>query len=334
MITPIIKLPDSVECDKATYSSTFGRFIVQPLERGFGITIGNSLRRVLLSSIPGAAISGIKIDGVLHEFDTIPGVFEDVTQIILNLKQVRLKLLNNKSLKTVVEINGAGEFTAKNIQDACPEIEVLNPDLHIATLDSNAKIKMEIYFAQGKGYVPSYEQKLLESGIGVIAIDSIFTPIKNVKYEIENVRVKDKNDFEKLTLEISTDGSITPEDALAVAAKIIKDHISMFFSFDYEIPQEQPVTEKDYEKERIKKILLTTIDDLELSVRSYNCLKAANIKNLAELVRKQESELLKFKNFGKKSLAELTDIVNNFGLKFGMDVDLYINDNNENNKKV
>lgn len=334
MITPIIKLPDKVQIDDTTYTSTFGRFIVQPLERGFGITIGNSLRRVLLSSIPGAAISGIKIDGVLHEFDTIPGVFEDVTQIILNLKQVRLKLLNKKIVKTSLEVSGESKFIAKHIQDACPDIEVLNPDLHIATLDNNAKIKMELYFSQGKGYVPSYEQKLPESGIGIIPIDSIYTPIKNVKYEIENVRVKDKNDFEKLTLEVSTDGSITPEDSVAIAAKIIKDHISMFINFDYEIPQEQPVTEKDFEKERIKKILLTTIDDLELSVRSYNCLKAANIRYLADLVRKQESELIKFKNFGKKSLAELTDIVNNFGLKFGMDVDLYINDNNENNKKV
>jgi DNA-directed RNA polymerase subunit alpha len=330
MSTPIIKLPDSVQIDESTYSSTYGKFIVQPLERGYGITIGNSLRRVLLASIPGAAISGIKIDGVLHEFDTIPGVYEDVTQIVLNLKKVRLKLLNKKTNKISLEVSGETTFTAKNIQDASPDVEILNPDLHIATLDSNAKIKIDLYLAQGKGYVPSYEQKLPETGIGIIAIDSIFTPILNVKYEIENVRVGDRNDFEKLILEVTTDGSITPEDAVAVAAKIIKDHIQMFINFDYEPQQEAPVTEKDVEKERIKKILLTTIDDLELSVRSYNCLKAANIKYLADLVRKQESELLKFKNFGKKSLHELTDIVNNFGLKFGMDVDLYINDNNDN----
>lgn len=331
MSTPIIKLPENVILDDSSYSNKYGRFIIQPLERGYGITVGNSLRRVLLSSIPGAAICGIKIDGVLHEFDTIPGVFEDVTQIILNLKQVRVKLLNKKFNKVSIELNGACEFKAEDIQKATPEIEILNPELHIATLNKTAKVKIDLYFENGRGYVASYDQKLLETGIGIIAIDSIFTPILNVKYDIENVRVGDRNDFEKLILEITTDGSITPEDALTSAAKVLKDHLQLFINFDVEPEQEKPVSEKDVEKERIRKVLLTSVEDLELSVRSYNCLKAANIRHLADLVRKQESELLKFKNFGRKSLAELTDIVNNFGLRFGMDVDLYINDKKDNN---
>ncbi len=326
-----LKMPEAVVLDETSYTNTFGRFILQPLERGYGVTLGNSLRRVLLSSLTGAAITSVKFSGVLHEFTTIEGVVEDVSEIILNLKQVRLKLLNKKPNKIDISFSGEGVFTAADIQKNSNEIEILNPELHIATLNKNAKFDVEIRVGRGKGYVPSAENVSADQTIGVIPIDSIFTPIKNVKYDIENVRIGDKNDFEKLTLEIGTDGSITPDDALTQAAKVLRDHIQLFINFDIEQEEEQAVSQKDSEKERIKKILLTNVDDLELSVRSHNCLKAANIKNLSDLVRKDESEMLKFRNFGRKSLAELMEIVENLGLEFGMDVDKYIKDETETN---
>lgn len=325
-----IKMPEAVVLDETSYTNTFGRFTLQPLERGYGVTLGNGLRRVLLSSLTGAAITSVKFSGVLHEFTTIEGVVEDVSEIILNLKQVRLKLLNKKPNKIDISFNGEGNFTAADIQKNSTEVEILNPDLHIATLNKSAKFDIEIRVGKGKGYVPAAENVSPEQTIGVIPIDSIFTPIKNVKYDVENVRIGDKNDFEKLTLDITTDGSITPDDALTQAAKVLRDHIQLFINFDIEQEEEQAVSQKDSEKERIKKILLTNVDDLELSVRSHNCLKAASIKNLSDLVRKDESEMLKFRNFGRKSLAELMEIVENLGLEFGMDVDKYLKDDNEN----
>jgi DNA-directed RNA polymerase subunit alpha len=326
MSVSYLKMPEAVILDETSYTNSFGKFFLQPLERGYGVTLGNSLRRVLLSSLTGAAITSVKFSGVLHEFTTIEGVIEDVSEIILNLKQVRMKLLNKKPNKIDISFNGEGEFTAADIQKASSEIEILNPELHIASLNKNAKFDMEIRVGKGKGYVPSSENVSEDYTIGVIPIDSIFTPIKNVKYDVENVRIGDKNDFEKLTLEILTDGSLTPEDALTQAAKILKDHIQLFINFDIEQEEEQAVSQKDSEKERIKKILLTNVDDLELSVRSHNCLKAANIKTLSDLVRKDESEMLRFRNFGRKSLAELMEIVENLGLEFGMDVDKYLKD--------
>jgi DNA-directed RNA polymerase subunit alpha len=326
MSVSYLKMPEAVVLDETSYTNSFGKFMLQPLERGYGVTLGNSLRRVLLSSLTGAAITSVKFSGVLHEFTTIEGVVEDVSEIILNLKQVRMKLLNKKPNKIDISFNGESEFTAADIQKASSEIEILNPDLHIASLNKNAKFDMEIRVGKGKGYVPSSENVSEDYTIGVIPIDSIFTPIKNVKYDVENVRIGDKNDFEKLTLEILTDGSLTPEDALTQAAKILKDHIQLFINFDIEQEEEQAVSQKDSEKERIKKILLTNVDDLELSVRSHNCLKAANIKTLSDLVRKDESEMLRFRNFGRKSLAELMEIVENLGLEFGMDVDKYLKD--------
>ena len=326
MSVSYLKMPEAVILDETSYTNSFGKFFLQPLERGYGVTLGNSLRRVLLSSLTGAAITSVKFSGVLHEFTTIEGVVEDVSEIILNLKQVRMKLLNKKPNKIDISFNGEGEFTAADIQKASSEIEILNPELHLASLNKNAKFDMEIRVGRGKGYVPSSENVSEDYTIGVIPIDSIFTPIKNVKYDVENVRIGDKNDFEKLTLEILTDGSLTPEDALTQAAKILKDHIQLFINFDIEQEEEQAVSQKDSEKERIKKILLTNVDDLELSVRSHNCLKAANIKTLSDLVRKDESEMLRFRNFGRKSLAELMEIVENLGLEFGMDVDKYLKD--------
>ncbi|MBK7228893.1 MAG: DNA-directed RNA polymerase subunit alpha [Ignavibacteriales bacterium] len=326
-----LKMPEAVVLDEANYTNSFGRFTLQPLERGYGVTLGNSLRRVLLSSLQGAAITSVKFSGVLHEFTTIEGIVEDVSEIILNLKQVRMKFLSKKPNKIDLTLSGAGVWVAGDIQKASNEIEILNPDLHIATLNKSAKLDIEIRVGKGVGYVPAAENITPEQTIGVIPIDSIFTPIKLAKYEVENVRIGDKNDFEKLIFEITTDGSITPDDALTQAAKVLRDHVQLFINFDIEQEEEQNVSQKDSESERIKKILLTPVDDLELSVRSHNCLKAANIKNLAELVRKDEQEMLKFRNFGRKSLAELMEIVETLGLDFGMDVDKFIKEDSESN---
>lgn len=331
MSNPFIKMPEGIVVDDASSSEKFGRFFVQPLERGFAVTLGNAMRRVMLSSLTGAAFTAVKIEGVLHEFSTIPGVVEDVTEIILNLKKVRMRLNNKKITGCEISLNGAKAFTAADIQKACPDLEILNPQQHIARLNADAKLNMELRIGIGKGYVPSNEQKIAESTIGTIPIDSIFTPIVNVRYDIENVRIGERNDFEKLTLEVTTDGSITPSEALSSSAKILKDHVAMFINFESEPEEEKVENEKDAEAERLRKILLTSVDDLELSVRSHNCLKAANIKCLADLVRKDESEMLKFRNFGRKSLAELLEIVDNYGLEFGMDVDKYIKDKPENN---
>jgi DNA-directed RNA polymerase subunit alpha len=329
MSTSYLKMPETVVLDEATYTNTFGRFFLQPLERGYGVTLGNSLRRVLISSLPGAAVISVKFGGVLHEFTTIEGVVEDVSEIILNLKQVRMKLLSKKPNKIDLSFSGQGKWTAADIQKASNEIEILNPDLHIATFNKNVKLDVELRVGRGIGYLPSAENVNPEYTIGVIPVDSIFTPIKNVKYDVENVRIGDRNDYEKLTLEISTDGSITPDDALTQAAKIIRDHIQLFINFDIEQEEEQSAIPKDSETDRIRRILLTSVDDLELSVRSHNCLKAANIKNLAELVRRDEGEMLKFRNFGRKSLAELSEIVETLGLEFGMDVDKYLKEETE-----
>ena len=231
----------------------------------------------------------------------------------------------------MLSFNGEKEWTAEDIQKASNEIEVLNPALHIATLNKSAKFDVELRVGKGTGYVPANENVVEDQTIGIIPIDSIFTPIKNAKFDVENVRIGDKNDFEKLTLEITTDGSITPDDALTQAAKILREHIQLFINFDIEQEEEQQVTPKDTESERIRKMLLTNVDELELSVRSHNCLKAANIKILADLVRKDEAEMLKFRNFGRKSLAELMDIVEEMGLDFGMDVDKYIKSEQETN---
>ena len=326
-----LKMPESVILDETSYTNNSGKFILQPLERGFGVTLGNAIRRVLLSSLSGAAITAVKFSGVLHEFTTIEGVVEDVSEIILNLKQVRMKLLSKKPNPIMISFNGEGDFTAADIQKNSNEVEILNPELHIATLNKSAKFDIEVRVGKGRGYVPAAENVSPDQTIGVIPVDSIFTPIKNVKYDVENVRIGDKNDYEKLVIEINTDGSITPDDAITQAAKIMRDHIQLFINFDIDQEEEQVVSQKDSEKERIKKILLTNVDDLELSVRSHNCLKAANIKNLAELVRRDESEMLRFRNFGRKSLAELMEIVENLGLEFGMDVDSYIKEETETN---
>jgi DNA-directed RNA polymerase subunit alpha len=324
-----LKMPEAVILDESNFSETFGRFSLQPLERGFGVTLGNSLRRVLLSSLSGAAITSVKFSGILHEFSTIEGVVEDVSEIILNLKQVRIKLLSKKPNKIDLSFSGSGKWTAADIQKASNEIEILNPELHIATFNKSAKLEVELRVGKGTGYVPASENVQPDQTIGIIPIDSVFTPIKNVKVDIENVRIGDKNDFEKLTLEVTTDGSITPDDALTQAAKVLREHVQLFINFDVEQEEEQTVAPKDSEAERLKRILTTKVDDLELSVRSHNCLKAANIKTIGDLVRRDESEMLKFRNFGRKSLAELMEIVENLGIEFGMDVEKYLKEEPE-----
>jgi len=326
MTTGTIQMPERIQRDEGSYSNTFGRFVVQPLEKGFGVTMGNALRRVLLSSLPGYAITAFKVDGVQHEFSTIPGVVEDVPDIVLNIKQVRLRLINKKTNRIIVPLKGPMDLTAAALQKASPDVEVLNPDLHIATLNAEADFELELRIGRGIGYAVAEENKAPDQSPGMIPIDSVFTPIKNVRYFVETTRVGQQTDYEKLTIEIDTDGSISPQDALAHAGKILRDHIQLFISFDLEPEAPKEESEQDAEFARIRKILMTPVDDLELSVRSHNCLRAANIKTIADLVKRDESELLKFRNFGRKSLAELSEIIEAERLTFGMDVSKYLKD--------
>jgi DNA-directed RNA polymerase subunit alpha len=329
MSTTLVQMPERIELEQSSSTPTFGRFFVQPLEKGFGVTIGNSFRRVLLSSLPGTAITAIQVAGIQHEFSTIKGMVEDVADFILNLKQVRIKAINKKATKITVSVKGPGEFVAAEIQKSSPEIEILNPDLHLASLNKDANFDLELRLGRGKGYIPAEENKSPDQPLGMIAIDSIFTPIRNVRFFVEPTRVGGQTDYEKLILEIETDGSISPEDGLTHAGKILRDHVQLFINFGAEPEAEKSETEQEAEVGRVRKILKMSVDELELSVRSHNCLRSANIKTLADLVRRNESELLKFRNFGRKSLAELSQIVDEYGLTFGMDVDKYLKDGNE-----
>jgi DNA-directed RNA polymerase subunit alpha len=316
------QMPEAVEIDESTHTDTYGKFIVQPLERGYGVTIGNSLRRVLLSTLQGAAIVSVKIDGVLHEFSTIPGVGEDVTEMVLNLKGVRFKLLTKKPEKVHLHLKGPREFTARDIQIGNNDFEVLNPDHHIATLNADAEVKIEIAVKKGRGYIPAEENRPADAPIGTIPLDAVYSPIRNVTYTIENTRVGQRTDYEKLILEIWTDGSITPEDALTFAGRNLRDHIQLFINFDVK-PEKEEEEDIDEETLQIRKLLRKPVEELELSVRSANCLKEARIRTIGDLVRRDENEMLKFKNFGRKSLVELNEILRGKNLHFGMDVDQY-----------
>jgi DNA-directed RNA polymerase subunit alpha len=329
MSNALVQMPEKIEIDESSLTPSSGRFTVQPLEKGFGVTLGNSFRRVLLSSLPGTAITAIRVDGIQHEFSTIKGFVEDVADLILNLKQVRIRPSNKKLTKVTLPIKGPGVLKASDIQKASAELEVLNPDLHLATLSKEANVELELRLGRGKGYVSSEENKAADQPIGTIAIDSIFTPIKNVRFFVEPTRVGGQTDFEKLILEIETDGSISPEEALTHAGKILRDHIQLFINFESEPEAEKVESEEEAKLAQTRKTLKMSVDELELSVRSHNCLRSANIKTIADLVRKDESELLKFRNFGRKSLAELSAIVEELGLNFGMDVDKYLKDGNE-----
>ena len=322
MVTIQLQMPDGVTVEEM--SDTYGRFVVQPLERGYGLTIGNAFRRVLLSSLGGTAITALKIDGVQHEFSTVPGVTEDVSDIILNLKGVRFRADEEDEGSVSIQLEGPGEWTAKDIGEATADFEVLNPDHHIATLAEDADVRVDLRIGQGRGYVPAEENKRPDDPIGVIAVDSIFTPILNVKYDVSPTRVGQKIDYERLTMEIETDGSITPEDALTQAAAILRYHIGLFVEVDTEPEEAEETTEVDAEVQRVRAILGQSVDDLDLSVRAQNCLRAASIKTIGDLVSREESEMLKFRNFGRKSLQELVQVLEERNLRFGMDVDRYL----------
>jgi DNA-directed RNA polymerase subunit alpha len=321
-----MQMPEKLEMDDSSYTSNYGKFVAQPLERGYGVTIGNALRRVLLASLPGTAITGLKIDGVLHEFSTIDGVKEDVPDIVMNLKQVRFRSISKRNAIVSVDIKGPKDFTAADIVSTEGDFEVLNPEQHIATLNKNARLKIDIHVGRGRGYVQAEENKPENAPLGFIPIDSVFTPIRNVKYSVENTRVGQKIDYEKLVLEVESDGSIAPEEAVTLAGKVLTDHVRFFAQFsptseEETIQQEMP--EDDAEFDKMRALLQTRIEDLELTVRSHNCLRSAEIETLGQLVMKREEELLNFKNFGKKSLTELKELVDNKGLHFGMEVAKY-----------
>jgi DNA-directed RNA polymerase subunit alpha len=310
--------PKRLICDLETLSPTYGHFFAQPFERGFGTTIGNALRRVLLSSIEGAAITAVKIEGVLHEFTPIPNVTEDATNIIMNLKQVPLKLNVNHSKTIYLESDQAGELKSGQITPD-PDVEILDPNVHIATIGDGGRLKIEMRIRNGRGYVQADENFEEDLPIGYIPLDSVHSPIKRVNYSVEAARLGQTTDFDKLVLDVWTNGCILPQDAIAQAAKIVKDHMFIFINFE-EQPEEEE-EEVDREAERMYDNLKRSVEELELSVRSYNCLKNADIKTIGELVQKTEAEMLKTKNFGRKSLNEIKEILAEMGLSFGMKLD-------------
>ena len=298
---------------------TYAKFEVQPLERGYGTTLGNALRRVLLSSLPGAAPTSVKIDGILHEFSTIPGVKEDVTEIILNVKRIIAKVYSDTPKTVYIEANGAGEVFAKDIVTD-HEIDIINGDLHIATLSDKARLYMEIVFENGRGYVTSEKNKeKLQTVIGVIPVDSVYSPVDKVNYTVTNFRVGQITDYDKLTLEIFTDGTIAPEDALSLSSKIITEHMNLFTDLSDDIANTDIMVEKEDEKK--DKVLETTIEELDLSVRSFNCLKRAGINTVADLVSKSEAEMLRVRNLGRKSLEEVVGKITSLGLEFSKEYD-------------
>lgn len=314
--------PKKVEFDKKDLTETYGNFEIRPLERGYGITIGNSLRRILLSSLSGAAVASVRFEGVLHEFSTIPEVTEDVTDIILNLKEVRFRMDGHESIKVLrVEKEGPGELLAKDIQTD-GTVKILNPDQHIATLGKGAKFNVQLTIKRGRGYVPAELNKSPEDPIGSIAIDAFFSPIRKVNYNVTHARVGQMTDYDALNLEVWTDGSISPRDAIAMGSKILKDQLQVFINFDElaEEPRREEVSISEISPE-VNMNLYKTVDELELSVRSANCLKNADIHLIGELVQKTESEMLKTKNFGRKSLNEIKEIITQMGLHLGMKVE-------------
>lgn len=307
--------PKKIVIDEESRSNFYGKFICEPLERGFGITIGNSLRRILLSSLQGAAIVSVKFDGVVHEFSTIPGVIEDVTDILLNLKEIKLKLKDTEEAIIRLSREEEGPVRAGDIEQN-DSVEILNPEQHIATLSKKGKLNMEMVVKMGKGYVPAEKVKGKNHPIGVIYIDAVYSPIKKVNYVVTNARVGQITDYDKLTLEVWTDGSALPEDAVAYSAKILKEQMTPFINFEEE---PEPVEkEEEEEGEKLNENLFRPVSELELSVRSANCLKNAEITLIGELVQKTESEMLKTKNFGRKSLNEIKSILSEMGLNLGM----------------
>ncbi|PIP72661.1 MAG: DNA-directed RNA polymerase subunit alpha [Nitrospinae bacterium CG22_combo_CG10-13_8_21_14_all_47_10] len=311
--------PKRLEFDKKNKSDCYGKLSAGPFERGYGVTIGNSLRRMLLSSIEGAAIVAVKFEGIFHEFSSIPGVVEDVTEIILNLKQVNLKLTGSADSKRVyIKASSPGTICAKDIT-ADPDVLVLNPDLPILTIDQSGEVEIEMIVRKGRGYVPADMHIIENESVQMIPVDSSFSPIEKITYHVENTRVGQSTDYDSLIMELWTNGGITPEDAVAHAAKIVKDHMQIFINFDEEPEPVQP--QVDEKKQKVLTNMAKCVEELELSVRSYNCLKNANIQTIAELVQKTDGEMLKTRNFGRKSLNEIKEILEDMGLHLGMKVD-------------
>ncbi|MFQ5680707.1 MAG: DNA-directed RNA polymerase subunit alpha [Candidatus Omnitrophota bacterium] len=316
------QMPKCLECEEKSYNDNYGKFIAEPFEKGYGVTLGNSLRRVLLSSIEGAAITSVKIDGVSHEFSAIPGVMEDVTEIVLNIKQIVLRSYVRTPKMIYIKTDKKKEVKASDIITD-ESVEILNPDHHIATLTEDVKFNMELEVNRGRGYVPSDMNKKEGQDIGLIAVDSVFTPVENVNFYVESTRVGQRTDYDKLILEVMTNGSITPRDALLYASNILQRHLDVFVNFG-QLPEEDDDEEEfmtSEESELYDKLRLS-VSEVEFSVRSANCLKDANIKTIGELVRKTESSLMELRNFGKKSLAEIKELLAGMGLSLGMDVDI------------
>jgi DNA-directed RNA polymerase subunit alpha len=312
--------PKRLDVERETLTDRFGRFHAQPFERGFGTTVGNALRRVLLSSIEGAAITAVKIDGVLHEFSPIPGVVEDATDIILNLKQIPLKLHVDYTKTLYLRVDKGGEVKARDIQ-ADADVEILEPDAHIATVSDGGKLHMELRLKRGRGYVSADKNFDEDLGIGWIPVDSVHSPVKKVNYLVEAARLGQTTDYDKLTIDVWTNGSVQPSDAVSLAAKLIRDHLNIFINLD---ESTEPLAEAPAEGQRtgaLNEHLDKSVEELELSVRSYNCLKNANIRTIRELVQKTEAEMLKTKNFGRKSLNEIKEILHSMGLSLGMRLD-------------
>jgi DNA-directed RNA polymerase subunit alpha len=310
--------PKRIESDSATLSNVYGRFVAEPFERGFGSTIGHALRRILLSSLNGAAVTAVKIQGVYHEFSTIPGVLEDTTEIILNVKELLLRIHVDRPKQLVLQASGPGEVLARHIASDA-DVDILNPDLHIATLNKEAKLDMTMDVQLGRGYVPAERHAAEIVDPQVIPIDAVFSPIRKVAFRVENTRVGQATDYDRLILEVHTNGSVHPEEAVAQAAKILRDHLQIFTNFRDEPDQDLPII--DEERERLIENLNRSVDELELSVRSYNCLKNANIRTIGELVQRNESEMLKTRNFGRKSLNEIKEILVIMGLHLGMNLE-------------
>ncbi len=310
--------PKRLQIESDSLTDSYGRFFAEPFERGFATTLGNSLRRVLLSSLQGAAITSVRVKGVLHEFSTIPGVTEDVTDIILNLKGILLKLHGHESRNIRIVKKGAGVITAGDIITDS-HVEILNPDLHIATCSKEADVEMDMVVSLGKGYVPAERNREEKAPVGTIPIDAIFSPVKKVNFTVTNARVGQITNFDKLTLEVVTDGSVSPDDAVAYAAKILKDQLQLFINFDEELEPSEETGEDEGRK--INENLYRSVEELELSVRSANCLKNADIRLIGDLVQRSEAEMLKTQNFGRKSLNEIKDILADMGLTLGMKLD-------------
>jgi DNA-directed RNA polymerase subunit alpha len=317
-------MPREVVMEEASATDTYGKFMIEPLERGYGTTIGNGLRRVLLSSLQGASVISVRIDGALHEFSTLPNVREDVAEIIINIKKMRFRFSAEEPRTLIIDVEGPQEVKAGDFEGDA-SVEILNPTIPIANVDKGGHLRAEIEVDAGRGFVLSEAQGRTDRPIGVIPVDANFSPVRRVNFRVENTRVGHRTDYDKLILEIWTDGSVTPQDAMSYSASILKNHLQIFITKEEELVEEE-VSEVDEEWIRIHDLLKKSVDELELSVRSSNCLRNAEIKTIGDLVRKTESDMLKFRNFGRKSLKEISDILSSMGLHFGMDVDFYLDE--------